>query len=217
MHVNAQPWILNAGLISIKISDNRMPVIRKKSVSVERATKDLSRARTEINRLEVQLIDARNRAQKLEHYLEMLKFYGPVDGEPEPEKPPSDGRLNVTDQVIELLRGAGQPMHTRALVDQLAKKGTVIKGDNPTGNLSSTLSRSKALESSRLDGWSLVEWKQSPSARTASVAQQTTPAQPTPFNVPAARSAPTETASKLEDSPLEWEPVGGDLDDEIPF
>jgi hypothetical protein len=192
-------------------------------VSVERATKDLNKTRLEVTRLEAQLTDARNRALKLEHYLEMAKVYDAAQ-EVDAEKS-LDAKLNVTEQVIEILRALQRPAHTRQLVDELAKLGTVIKGENPANNLASTLSRSKLLESSRTEGWRLVEWKtvQAPLVVTGNTAQTPPlPPPPTLTNVllpgstPMPPPPPTPLAASAGDMPS-WEPAGGDLDDEIPF
>jgi hypothetical protein len=176
-------------------------------VSVERAEKDLSRAKSDVARLEAQLTDARSRATKLEHYIEMARLYDAAssDGGAKPNR--VTPKPNATTVAIEILRREGKPLHTHVLLDELAKQGIHISGINPPGNLASTLSRSDLLESSRVEGWRLVEWKDDRPV--------------TPWGEPkedpySHLEANREPAATTEERPSA-QSSATDLDDEIPF
>ncbi|WP_132092870.1 HTH domain-containing protein [Caulobacter sp. BK020] len=124
-----------------------------------KAEADLARAQAEIRRLEGQLQDARARAVKIAHYIEMAKLYE-SGASPLPEtKRGSGGRAVAAAQMaVEVLREERRPLHTRELLEALGKRGLVFDSQNPITNLSSALSRSDELIADRSTGWKLREW-----------------------------------------------------------
>ncbi|MGF7211591.1 hypothetical protein GGE65_006208 [Skermanella aerolata] len=133
-------------------------------MSIEKAKSDLSKLTMEINRLDVMLSDARQRATKLRHYIEIAQAY-----EAESFVSSPAGRLGtpnksalISSTVKSMLESERRFIRTRDLVGELMKKGIDVGGSNPVTNLSGFLSRSEDLYNDRTLGWGLAEWKDHP-------------------------------------------------------
>jgi len=136
-------------------------------MSVENAKSDLARLRNEIARLEAQLAGARERAVKIENYIEITELYeaatNVVERGVRARSSTGSGSVGpIARTVVELLRERGSPIKTTELLIELEKRGITINGINRVSNLSAFLSRAKdQLRANRSEGWSLIEWSDS--------------------------------------------------------
>jgi hypothetical protein len=145
-------------------------------MSTERAQRDLAALQQEIRRLELTLSEKRDRALKLEHYIEVSGEYaegpsGPSatsnaddtthpNGQAKPKAPKGGIGGRAVQECVTILRDKRQYMMTRKLHDLLQERGIHLGGDNPVGTLSSYLSRTPELVSDRTaGGWGLKEWE----------------------------------------------------------
>lgn len=127
---------------------------------MSKAEADLARANADVRRLEAQLEEARERAVKIAHYIEMARVYEAGESPIPQSKRGSGGRAAAAAQMaVEILREKKRPLHTRDLLDEMNQRGLVFDSLNPVTNLSSALSRSGELIADRSTGWRLVEWK----------------------------------------------------------
>lgn len=131
-------------------------------MALEQARSDLARLQAEIKRLELQLVTARERAEKVAHYIEMAEIYSSGTGNVAGMTRGRGGRsAAAADIVVEILSQRGHPIRTRELLKELETRGVIFDTPNPVTNLSSVLSRSPLLIGNRSEGWSLREWKAS--------------------------------------------------------
>jgi hypothetical protein len=129
-------------------------------MAISKAESDLARAQADVRRLEAQLLEARERATKIAHYIEIAKIYeAGVSPSPETRRGGGGRSAEAARLTADILRERGEPMHTRQILAELARRGFVIDSLNPVTNLSSALSRSDELKSDRSMGWSLAEWQ----------------------------------------------------------
>ena len=145
-------------------------------MSLERAKADLARARSEVVKLTANLQAATARVTKLEHYLEIARAYDMYDSGASSDRP-SPGGLTLVQAAMEIIRESAARQPTRDLIEELERRGYHIGGANKVTNLSSALSRSPALSSSRTKGWGLMEWEQN----KAPEAQGAEPERPAPI------------------------------------
>lgn len=139
-------------------------------MSIEKAKSDLAKLNMEINRLDMILTDARQRATKLRHYIEIAQTY-----EADQSVSSQAGRLGtpnksatISSTVKSMLESERRYIRTRDLVVELTKKGIDVGGSNPVTNLSGFLSRSEDLYNDRTLGWGLAEWKDRPPSTSES-------------------------------------------------
>lgn len=126
------------------------------------ARSDLARLQGEIKRLENQLLVAKEKAQKLTHYIEMSELYDAGKAPLSSSSQHRGGRsAAAADIAVSIITERGHPVHTRELLEELEKRGVTFDTTNPVTNLSSALSRSPLLVGNRSEGWSLTEWKES--------------------------------------------------------
>ena len=128
-------------------------------MSIAKAQAELHRVNREVMKLETQLTMARDRAMRLEHYIEVATQYE-KDGDDAGNAETDDRRprSNAVSHTIRILEEAGVPLTIHDILQELGKAGIVIGGQNPVTNLSSSLSRSDELENIRGQGWSLTKW-----------------------------------------------------------
>jgi hypothetical protein len=146
-------------------------------MSVQRAARELASLREEIGRLEVQLGSKRDRAIKLEHYVEMAREFGDEttstnesrrESDSERQRAPRGGMSGrAVQECIAILREHHQPMHTAELHKLLLDRGIRLGGKNPAQALSGYLSRTPGLIADRSRGWSLIEWESESKAETS--------------------------------------------------
>lgn len=130
-------------------------------MSVARAEADLARLQAEMTRLRGQLAEMDERATKVRHYIELARIYDAGDdAQPAAPRQRQGGNAAVIVQATcEALRENDGPMHTRALLDALQRRGVGVAGANPVNYLSGVLSRSDDFENDRMTGWHLRSWK----------------------------------------------------------
>jgi hypothetical protein len=142
-------------------------------MSVQRAERELAALKDEIRELEARIGKAKDRAIKLEHYVEMaVEFGGRGDEVPTPQRRPNDGTRQrapqggmsgrAVQECMAILRERGGPVHTGELSRLITERGIRLGGQNPANALSGYLSRSPELVASRSMGWSLKEWVTNP-------------------------------------------------------
>lgn len=137
-------------------------------MAIEQARTDLARLQAEIKRLETQLVSARERAEKVAHYIEMAELYSSGTGVVASVTRTRGGKSAAAAEIVaEILSQRGHPIKTRELLEELRARGVTFDTPNPVTNLSSALSRSPLLIGSRAEGWSLREWKDDPSVSHA--------------------------------------------------
>ncbi|HYF08513.1 MAG TPA: hypothetical protein VD970_12890 [Acetobacteraceae bacterium] len=185
-------------------------------MDVGKAEADLRQVRSQIQRLEGQLAEARDRELKIRHFLEMASLYS-GGGQQQPSEPSANRRGGASGEavrsVIAALREAGRPMTTKELLRHLDEAGLSLRSapGREVVNLSAYLSRAPELKNDRVLGWSLAEWKTKA---------------PVP-STPASRAEPDDGPSTVPGNDERWlgeRPVRhrspqqlGNLDDEIPF
>ena len=127
------------------------------SDAVERAKRDLHRLRQEHAMTQASLQDLQARIDDVTIFLRMAEFYSDETAE-------MSGRARggvsgaAVRATVDYIKQAGQPVHTRVLLDILKDRGIQIGGNNPVANLSGFLSRSDELINTRSSGWALAEW-----------------------------------------------------------
>jgi hypothetical protein len=146
-------------------------------MSIQRAERELADLRQEIPRLEAQLAGKRDRAQKLEHYVEVAREFS--DGrikEPDASHAGTNGAAQIhqedtranraprggisgraVQESIAIIRERNQGMQTKDLSALLESRGIRLGGKNPVGALSGYLSRTPEVVSDRIRGWILKE------------------------------------------------------------
>lgn len=169
---------------------------------IERAKIDLAKMGAEIARLRIQLQSLEHRSDKVHAYIEMAEFYELDDGEAESGRPRGGVSGAAVRASVEAIRERKQHIHTRELLEILAKQGIQVGGSNPVGNLSGFLSRSEELRNSRARGWGLANWEEPPDDQSGV----------TPAQIATTILQDTRTVSEKASASN-----GGDLDDEIPF
>ncbi len=149
-----------------------LDIMGTRAVSVVKAQEDLESLRVQIEETKRNLAELEAQAVKIAHFIEMANVYAPSPDHPENAAPDNGNKSTRLRQAgdppknvrvaISILRERNQPMKTKELVDELAKRGITIGGKIPVTNLSSALSRFKdLLTADRSEGWSLNEWAQS--------------------------------------------------------
>jgi hypothetical protein len=120
--------------------------------------------------LDARIGEARARAVKLEHYIEMAREFGghgvdvsespQREGTNEPRQRAPQGGMSgrAVQECIAIIRERGQPVHTNELHRLIAERGVTLGGKNPAQALSGYLSRTPGLVADRSRGWSLAEW-----------------------------------------------------------
>lgn len=127
-------------------------------MQIDRARADLAKAEGDVKRLQAQLEDARARATKLAHFIEMAELYD-RGVEPSTSRGTGGRSAEAARLAVEILKERGRPLHTRELLTELEQRGLVIHSANPVTNLSASLSRSPELKANRSHGWSLSQWQ----------------------------------------------------------
>lgn len=127
-------------------------------MQIDRARADLAKAEGDVKRLQAQLEDAKARATKLAHFIEMAELYD-RGIEPSTSRGTGGRSAEAARLAVEILKERGRPLHTRELLMELEQRGIVIHSANPVTNLSASLSRSPELKASRSHGWSLAQWR----------------------------------------------------------
>ncbi|MBE9603983.1 hypothetical protein IAI18_03840 [Acetobacteraceae bacterium H6797] len=134
-------------------------------MSRSRAEADLAAIRKEIQKYELLLNNAREKATKIEHYIEIQNHYEEVESginflekspDYENKKRPTRGiSAEAVDFVIETLKKHARPMQTRELVEILDKKNIKVSNNDEKAVtvLSSYLSRTPELINQRNLGW----------------------------------------------------------------
>jgi hypothetical protein len=144
-------------------------------MSIQRAVRELLALRQEIERLDARIGEARDRAVKLDHYIEMAReFDDGAAGEAASEsgthraesmngsrqRTPQGGMSGrAVQECISILRESGKPIHTKTLFEMIQQRGVRLGGANPAQALSGYLSRTPGLVANRSIGWSLEEWQ----------------------------------------------------------
>ena len=136
-------------------------------MSVQLAERELVVLREEIERLDARIGEARSRAIKLEHYIEMAREFGGSDmpasrqqstTNQSRQRTPQGGMSGrAVQECIAIIRERGQPVHTSELYRLIAERGVTLGGKNPAQALSGYLSRTPGLIADRSRGWSLEE------------------------------------------------------------
>lgn len=203
-------------------------------MSLERAEADLAQARAEVRRYEQQLESARQRALKLEHYVELARHYaalaGGIDDEPrQGSKQRGGASVDAVRVVIGLLREAKRPIKTRDLLATLRDRGIVLGGpaDRQVTNLSGYLSRNEELVNDRATGWSLKEWTASdancrdvtpaPDQTTERLYSAPSKLAPWPWQDSQQAAAHSVAKPRADARDAISAPRPTDIDDEIPF
>lgn len=149
----------------------------KAPMSKERAERELAALQQTIRRAEATLAEARDRALKLTHYIEVVQEYGKREGdlphaareqEAKPNgtigsKVPKGGMSGrAVRECVEILRAQNRRIPTDRLLEMLQERGIRIGGDKPRNSLSGYLSRTPEVDSDRsAGGWGLKEWSAS--------------------------------------------------------
>jgi hypothetical protein len=143
-------------------------------MSIQRAEHELDALRREIERLDTRIDEARMRATKLQHYIEMAHEFGeagqqmssayalPRINEAAPKAPKGGVSGQAVQECIAILREHRKPIPTKHLLEMIQqRRGLKIGGRDPSQSLSGYLSRTPGVISDRKLGWSLEEWQQS--------------------------------------------------------
>lgn len=125
---------------------------------IERARADIVKMTGEISRLQAHLTALHQRRDKVRAYIEMAEFYETEESATESVRPRGGISGAAVRAAVEAIRERRTAIHTRELLEVLAKQGIQINGSNPVANLSGFLSRSDELRNSRASGWGLAEW-----------------------------------------------------------
>lgn len=124
-----------------------------------RAERDLQKIHADVARLETQLLELKQKATKIAHFIEMLGVYGESSDNSDfgvlPNRGQSSNASLTVQTVVDVLRDANRPMKTRELLDILAGRGIRVGGQIPANTLSGTLSKSDFFHADRSNGWSL--------------------------------------------------------------
>lgn len=152
-------------------------------MSIQRAARELLALRQEIERLDARIGEARDRAVKLDHYIEMAREFGNgAAGEAASEsrthrtesmngsrqRTPKGGMSGrAVQECIAILRERRKPIHTKELSEMIGQRGFRLGGANPLQSLSGYLSRTPGLIANRSVGWSLEEWQKPEGATSA--------------------------------------------------
>lgn len=142
-------------------------------MSIQRAERELVKLRREIAHLETQIVTKRERALKLEHYMEMEREFAaaePAAKDTAARKtesrrpPPTRGKWSrIIQECASVLRERGAPASARELVSLLENRGVHINAKFPDRALAQYLSRASEVVGDRRrgnvgQGWSLSEW-----------------------------------------------------------
>jgi hypothetical protein len=141
-------------------------------MSIQRAERELVALQQEITRLDARIGEARSRAVKLGHYIEMAREFGDAGADVESathgaaplngarQRIPMGGMSGrAAQECISILRESGKPIHTKTLFEMIEQRGIKLGGANPLQALSGYLSRTPGLIADRSVGWSLEEWR----------------------------------------------------------
>ncbi len=167
---------------------------------IERAKSDLAKLKIEISRLRSQIESMESRRDKVSAYIEMADIYESEDGLADGLRAKGGISGAAVRGAVDAIRERKAPIHTRELLEILAKQGIHVGGSNPVANLSGFLSRSEELRNSRALGWGLAGWTElmmEPTESASSVDEESRPEQ------------------TLKDAAPMPKPSGGDLDDEL--
>lgn len=182
----------------------RLYVSVDQTTPIERAKADLNKLNAEISRLHIQVKMTESRRDKVRAYIEMAEFYESEDAAVESARPRGGVSGAAVRASAEAIRERKKHIHTRELLDILARQGIQVGGSNPAANLSGFLSRSDELKNSRSHGWGLAEWGDVPDEQPSTSVDQV-------------RTRAGAVLQKLED-PDALSPVPeAELDEEIPF
>ena len=146
-------------------------------MSIQRAERELVALQQEMDRLDVQIGEARSRAVKLGHYIEMARefddggsavattvgsnAYKATATNDTRQRTPQGGMSGrAVRECIAMLREHGRPIQTGRLYELIQQRGVRLGGKNPAQALSGYLSRTPGLTADRSVGWSLEEWQQ---------------------------------------------------------
>jgi hypothetical protein len=147
-------------------------------MSIELAERQLAALEREITVLDQRIGEARGRATKLRHYIEVAtEFAGEpqstnvaaitspavLNGEAKAWRPrvPQGGMSGrAINESIAVLRERGHPIRTNDLLKIIEDRGVRLGGAKPANALSGYLSRAPGLTADRTLGWSLEEWRQ---------------------------------------------------------
>lgn len=145
-------------------------------MSIDHAQRELTVLEQEIDRLDQRIGEARTRAIKLRHYIEVatefaseqqstniLATTSPValnDGAKasRPRAPQGGMSGRAVSESIAVLRERGHPIGTNDLLKIIEDRGVRLGGAKPANALSGYLSRAPGLTADRTFGWSLEEW-----------------------------------------------------------
>jgi hypothetical protein len=143
-------------------------------MSAQRAEREIAALQQTIQRLEAEIGEARERAVKLAHYIELAREFG--------EEPPGEtsragesthrpngagGRVpkggasgRAVQECISVLRERKQHIPTRELYEIIQQRGIQLGGASPIAALSGYLSRTPGVVADKLRrrGWGLEEW-----------------------------------------------------------
>lgn len=125
---------------------------------IGRAKLDLAKLIAEISRLQMQIKSMEMRRDKVRAYIEMAEIYESEDAAVEGTRTRGGVSSTAVRASVEAVRERKKHIHTRELLEILARQGVQIGGNNPAANLSGFLSRSDELKNNRSHGWGLAEW-----------------------------------------------------------
>jgi hypothetical protein len=144
-------------------------------MSIQRAERELNDLQQEIERLDARIGEARSRAVKLGHYIEMAREFGEggiagtsaasttharTSSNGARQRTPQGGMSGrAVQECISILRENGKPIQTKKLFEMIQQRGVRLGGANPAQALSGYLSRTPGLIADRSAGWSLEEWQ----------------------------------------------------------